>query len=93
MIDAKEAERLGLANHVVEQAELMDFTKKLLTKIMKKSPFAIGKLISCVNDNYKNDKNGFDSEISEFGNCFGSADFKEGTSAFLEKRKANFTGK
>jgi len=93
MIDAKEAERLGLVNYVVEQAELIEHSKKILTKIINKSPFAIKKLISCVNDNYSNVENGFDTEINEFGNCFGSEDFKEGTTAFLEKRKANFTGK
>jgi len=37
--------------------------------------------------------NGYDVEISEFGKCFETADFKEGTTAFLEKRKANFPGK
>ena len=93
MIDANEAKKLGLVNHVVEQTELIEYSRKLLLKITKKSPFAIGKVIKCINDNYDEKKDGFNTEINEFGNCFGSEDFKEGTSAFLEKRKANFTGR
>ena len=46
-----------------------------------------------VNAAYTDGVNGYEVEVAEFGNCFGTADFKEGTTAFLEKRKANFTGK
>lgn len=93
MIDAETAKNYGLVNHVVPQAELLDFTKGIAQKIMKNSPFAIGRAIKAINANYKDGKNGFEIEIKNFGKCFGTADFKEGTTAFLEKRKANFTGK
>lgn len=93
MIDAETAKSYGLVNHVVPQAELLDFTKGIAHKIMKNSPFAIGRAIKAINANYKDGKNGFETEIKNFGKCFGTADFKEGTTAFLEKRKANFTGK
>ena len=93
MIDAETAKNYGLVNHVVPQAELLDFTKGIAQKIMKNSPFAIGRAIKAINANYKDGKNGFETEIKNFGKCFGTADFKEGTTAFLEKRKANFTGK
>ena len=93
MIDAETAKNYGLVNHVVPQAELLDFTKGITQKIMKNSPFAIGRAIKAINANYKDGKNGFETEIKNFGKCFGTADFKEGTTAFLEKRKANFTGK
>ncbi len=92
MIPADEAYRIGLVNHVVLQAELLEFAKSVAQKIMKNSPAAIGKAIEAVNANFTDGINGFETEIKNFGKCFGTGDFKEGTTAFLEKRKADFKG-
>ena len=93
MISAEEAKQYGLVNHIVSQAELLSFTNVIAHKIIKNAPFAISKAIKAINANFTDGKNGFDTEIKSFGKCFGTEDFKEGTSAFLEKRKAEFTGK
>jgi enoyl-CoA hydratase len=93
MIDAETAKTYGLVNHMVTQSELLDFTRGIAAKIMRNSPFAIGRAIKCVNANFKDGVNGFETEIRNFGKCFETEDFKEGTSAFLEKRKAEFKGK
>ncbi len=92
MVTAEEAYRTGLVNHVVPQAELLDFTKSLAQRIIKNSPIAIAKAIKAINANFKDGVDGFETEIRNFGKCFGTEDFKEGTTAFLEKRKADFKG-
>ena len=92
MIKADEALQWGLVNHVVPQAELLAKCNELATAIMKNSPTALAAAIRAVNAGYEPGTNGLQREIEEFGKCFGTADFKEGTSAFMEKRAANFTG-
>lgn len=92
MINAEEAKAYGLVNHVVPQAELLDFTKGIAAKIMKNSSVAIGRAIEAINANYEDGVNGYNTEVTAFGESFGTADFKEGTTAFLEKRKAEFPG-
>ena len=92
MINADQALSYGLVNHVKSQEELLSFCYDIANKIMRNSSIAIAKAIKAINANYKDGANGFNVEIHQFGECFGTADFKEGTTAFLEKRKANFPG-
>ena len=90
MIDAATALNYGITNKVVPLEELMEAAKKMAKKIIKNSPMAVAKAIQCINANYTSGIDGLAFEVIAFGECFGTPDFKEGTSAFLEKRKADF---
>jgi len=90
MISAEEAKSWGLVNHVVSQAELLDLAHKIAGKITANSGTAIASAIRSINANYEEGVNGYTVEVEEFGKCFGTPDFKEGTTAFIEKRKAAF---
>jgi enoyl-CoA hydratase len=93
MITSEKALAIGLVNHVVPQAELIIKAEEILNKIKLRAPLAISSAIRAINASFDKNLNGFEIEIEEFANCFQTADFKEGVSAFLEKRKANFEGK
>ncbi len=93
MIDAHTALQYGLVNYVVSQEELLKKAISILEVINSKAPIAVAGCIKAANAVFDESQNGFETEIKEFGNCFGTEDMKEGTSAFLEKRKAAFTGK
>ena len=93
MIDAHEAKEMGLVNHITSIDNLLEQTKFILTVINSKAPLAVAACIKAANAVYDETINGFDLEVEEFGNCFDTEDMKEGTSAFLEKRKAQFKGK
>lgn len=90
MISAEEALKWGLVNHVVAQEELLPLAQKIAAKILKNSPSAIRAAITSINANYEAGSNGYEVEVEQFGNCFGTPEFIEGTTAFLEKRKPNF---
>ncbi|MDZ7878766.1 MAG: enoyl-CoA hydratase-related protein [Saprospiraceae bacterium] len=94
MIDAAEAHRTGLVNHVVEEGQTVAKAKEIIAKIATKAPLAIAKIVEAVNAHFDPGGDaGFFREVVEFGKCAKSKDFKEGAAAFVEKRKPVFTGK
>ena len=92
MIDATTALQYGLVNAVIPTDELLDKAKSILAVINTKAPLAIAKCIEAANAVFDETKNGYDIELQGFADCFGTEDLKEGSTAFLEKRKPVFKG-
>lgn len=93
MINAAEAYRIGLVNQLGHNDQLVDMASDMVKTIAGKAPLAIAHVIECVNAVWDEQEDGFEMEIEKFTDCTTTTDFKEGASAFLEKRKANFQGK
>jgi enoyl-CoA hydratase len=93
-IKADEAYRIGLANRVVPQAELMDTARKMLSTIIANGPIAVGLAIECATRGMEMSvDDGLALESNLFGLLAATTDMREGMQAFLEKRKAEFTGR
>lgn len=93
MIDAQEAHRIGLVNHVYPQAELMTAAEQLARKISANGPLAVALAIEAVDNGYHSTtEDALRLEANLFGLLASTEDMREGMSAFLEKRKANFKG-
>lgn len=91
-IKADEALRLNLVNYVVPIEELINKSREILEKINTKAPIALGNIIQSVNSFFKDGPVGYTTEVNLFAECFDTEDFKEGVTAFAEKRKAEFKG-
>lgn len=93
MVDAKTAQQIGLVERVVPQDELLPAAKKLANTIAQKAPLAIEACKRAINGGaHLPISDALELEALEFGTLVNTNDFKEGTSAFLEKRKADWKG-
>lgn len=93
MITAEDALKWGLVNHVVPQQDLLTKAEQIMNKILSRSPLAVETAIGVVNSATQTGVDGYEKEIQGFAKSFDTTDFKEGVSAFLEKRKADFRPK
>ena len=93
MVSAEEAQRVGLVNHVYEPAELLPAAETLAKKIIDKPPLAVKYCMEAIERGVEMPlEEGLFLEATLFGLCCATADMREGTKAFLEKRAAHFKG-
>lgn len=92
-ISAEYAKEIGLVNHVTSSEDLLEKAYVILRKIIENAPIAIAQVVESINAVYNEEEDGYQTEANSFGICCKSDDFKIGTAAFLEKKKAVFRGK
>lgn len=91
MIDADHALQIGLANYVFEnEDQALEKCDHIFSKALEKAPLAVGMVVNCINAAFKSDEDGYLMEANSFASCCKTNDFKEGTNAFLKKRKPDF---
>ena len=91
IVEAREAEALGLVNRVVKETELMEESEEMAQTMAKKSPIALKMAKTLINEGQEIER-GLEKEITLFTQCFTTQDHLEGINAFLEKRKPVFKG-
>ncbi|MFD0795509.1 enoyl-CoA hydratase/isomerase family protein [Mucilaginibacter litoreus] len=92
MITAADALQFGLVNHVTFPDDLLPKADEIMEKMLTRAPLALSAAIKAINAAFTDGVNGYETEIEQFAGCFSTADFTEGVSAFLEKRKPEFKG-
>lgn len=92
-IDATKALAYGLVNEVTTPDTLLERTQALLQVVLTKAPLAVAQCIAAANAVFDQDLKGYSAETAGFAACFVTEDMKEGTTAFLERRKAAFKGR
>jgi enoyl-CoA hydratase len=92
-VDATKALAWGIVNYVTTQEELIPTCISLLQKMLAKAPTSIQEVLRCTHLAMETGGASFNEEAKSFGRCAGTEDFTEGVQAFMEKRKATFTGK